>query len=64
MQSAETVLDVRRERNHDHDIVTGEPGDRKRSRRVVCPSHDYVEGALRGRPFPCFKRFGLAGCQT
>ena len=34
MQSAETVLDVRRERNHDHDIVTGEPGDRKRSRRV------------------------------
>ena len=36
MQSAETVLDVLRERatNHDHDIVTGEPGDRKRSRRV------------------------------
>ena len=32
MQSAETVLDVLRE--HDHDIVTGEPGDRKRSRRV------------------------------
>jgi hypothetical protein len=33
MQSAETVLDVLRE-HHDHDIVTGEPGDRKRSRRV------------------------------
>jgi len=31
MQSAETVLDVLREH---HDIVTGEPGDRKRSRRV------------------------------
>jgi len=31
MQNAETVLDVLRE---DHDIVTGEPGDRKRSRRV------------------------------
>ena len=36
MQNAETVLDVLRDRaaNHDHDIVTGEPGDRKRSRRV------------------------------
>ena len=35
MQSAETVIGVLRERaNHDHDIVTGEPGDRKRSRRV------------------------------
>jgi len=45
MQSAETVLDVLREH---HDIVTGEPGDRKRSRRVVCPSHDYVEDTLRG----------------
>ena len=44
-QSAETVLDVIREH---HDIVTGEPGDRKRSRRVVCPSHDYVEDTLRG----------------
>ena len=32
MQSAETVLDV--VRDNDHDIVTGEPGDRKRSRRV------------------------------
>ena len=43
MQSAETVLDVLREH---HDIVTGEPGDRKRSRRVVCPADGYVEDAL------------------
>jgi len=34
MQSAETVLDVLRERDRVNGIVTGEPGDRKRSRRV------------------------------
>src|SRR6266849_2373948 len=39
MQSAETVLDILRERGRParhipHGLVTGEPGDRKRSRRV------------------------------
>ena len=36
MQRAETVLDVLRERGADRvsGIATGEPGDRKRSRRV------------------------------
>jgi hypothetical protein len=39
MQSAETVLDILRERGGEpvtslHGKVTGEPGDRKRSRRV------------------------------
>jgi len=33
MQNAETVLDVLRERVN-HGIAAGEPGDRKRSRRV------------------------------
>jgi hypothetical protein len=32
-------------------IVTGEPGDRKRSRRVVCPANDYVEQAMHRRVF-------------
>jgi hypothetical protein len=49
MQSAETVLDV--------GIATGEPGDRKRSRRVVCPANGYVEDGLSRRCFSCSAGF-------
>jgi len=58
MQRAATVLDVLRERGRrglplNHDIVTGEPGDRKRSRRVVCPANDYVEYLSAAPRFSC-----------
>jgi group II intron reverse transcriptase/maturase len=44
-----------------HGIAAGEPGDRKRSRRVVCPAAGYVQCGLCSAGFPCSARFGVAG---
>ena len=53
-----TPASTREANRVNHGIVAGEPGDRKWSRRVVCPAHGYVEDALAAGVFPAQRDSG------